>query len=131
MTVNERINTINKEIESLNNIIDEKMKNCDISKFNSFKEYEEYTEVEYDKIGKLSREKRLIMPYELSELPDYGDLMSLKEFISCAKSGGFIDYDGFGYYVKDNMETNIVIKPSDVIHKSIRKDFDKIIWFNK
>jgi hypothetical protein len=57
--------------------------------------------------------------------------MSLKNFISNVKSGGFIDYDGFGRYVRNNEESDITILPSDIKHKSIRKDFDTIIWFNK
>ncbi len=61
----------------------------------------------------------MIMPYKLSELSDYGDVMPLKDFIRNVESGGFIDYDGYGYYVKDNKETNIMIRPSDVKHNSI------------
>lgn len=71
------------------------------------------------------------MPYELSELSDYGDVMSLESFIECVKDGGFIDYDGFGYYVKDGKESNVMIIPSDVKRKRIRTDFDTVIWFNR
>ena len=90
-----------------------------------------YAGPEINKLGELSREKRMIMPYKLSELSDFGDVMTLKEFIGCVKCEGFIDYDGFGYYVKDGQETNITILPSDVKHKAVRKEFDTIIWFNR
>ena len=87
-----------------------------------------------DRVSELSRQYRLVKPYKLSRHPikkDDGDLMSLREFISCCKSGGFIDYDGYGRYVKDNKETDITIYPSDVDHKSIRKEFKEIILFNR
>jgi hypothetical protein len=71
------------------------------------------------------------MNYDLSELPDYGDVMTLEHFIENVKDGGFIDYDGFGNYVKDGKMSNIEIYPSDVKHNMIRKDFDTIIWFNR
>lgn len=131
MSVEERIKKINDEINILNNVIDEKLSKCDFSSFKTFEEYENYTKNEANQIAKLSREKRLIISYELSEMLDYGDLMTLQDFIDCVKSGLFIDYDGYGYYVKDNMVSNIIIKPSDVLHNSIRKDFDKIVWLNR
>ena len=85
----------------------------------------------YKKYSKLKRELRYIMNYDLSELPDYGDVMTLEHFIENVKDGGFIDYDGFGNYVKDGKMSNIEIYPSDVKHNMIRKDFDTIIWFNR
>lgn len=82
-------------------------------------------------IGKLSREKRMMMPYTLDEIPEYADVMSLEDFIECVKSGGFIDYDGEGNYVLDGKETNISIFPSDVKHDAIRWEFDSVAWYNK
>ena len=82
-------------------------------------------------LNKIERKIRLIRPYELSELPKYGDLMPLEDFISCVKMGGFIDYDGFGNYVKDGMISDIEIIPSDVLNNSVRTDFNEIIWFNR
>ena len=72
-----------------------------------------------------------MLPVFENEIPDYGDVMPLKEFIECCKSGGFIDYDGSGSYVKDGKESNISIYPSDVKFNSIRTDFDTIIWYNR
>jgi hypothetical protein len=73
----------------------------------------------------------MIMPYVLNEMPTYGDVMSLADFIESVEDGGFIDYDGHGYYVKDDKASNIMIIPSDVKFNSIRKDFDKVVWFNR
>jgi hypothetical protein len=85
------------------------------------------------KYAELDREQRMIMPYTLSDIdPDCGNVMSLEEFISHVNSGGFIDYDGYGNYVKDGRRTDIEIYPSDVKHGSIRsEEFDTIIWYNR
>jgi hypothetical protein len=97
----------------------------------NYKEYENYMSEVTKKITDLNRKIRLIKNPTFSPISDYGHVMSLKNFISNVKSGGFIDYDGFGRYVRNNEESDITILPSDIKHKSIRKDFDTIIWFNK
>ena len=77
------------------------------------------------------------MPYELEKIPDYGDVMLLSDFIEDVKCGNFIDYDGNGQYIKsgekgeEDMMTNIDIYPSDIEDGVIRKEFDKIAWFNR
>lgn len=124
-----RVTQIEKEIDRLDDILEEKRSGFDYSL-----PYDEYVKVgkeEMKQISKLSRELRLIEPYELSDLPDYGDVMSLESFIGNVKSGGFIDYDGFGNYVINGKMSNIMILPSDIQHNSIRKDFDTIVWFNR
>jgi hypothetical protein len=63
-------------------------------------------------------------------IPDYGDLMPLADFLSCVEGGLFIDYDGHGHPVKDNlMDSNIWVKPSR-LHE-IPADATHIMWFNK
>ena len=124
-----RIEEIDAEIEKLAAILKEKDKSWDFNK--SYEQYCKNREPEVSKIGKLDRERRMIQPYILSELPNYGAVMSLEEFVDCCKGGGFIDYDGSGNYVKDNQETDIEIYPSDVKYNSIRNDFDTIIWYNR
>lgn len=96
-----------------------------------FGEYENWIRGVGDEMERLSRQVRLIEEPTFSEIPDYGDVMSLKEFIDCVESGGFIDYDGSGNYVRDGKMSNISIYPSDVENSSVRKDFDTIIWFNR
>jgi hypothetical protein len=124
----ERLEQIEQEIEVLQKKVREKELNDTTV---SWEEHCRYMDKEWSALAKLDREKRMIMPYELSEIPDFGDVMPLKDFIENVKSGGFIDYDGHGYYVKDGKETNIMIIPSDHHHKSIRTEFDTIVWYNR
>jgi len=125
-----RITEIDKEIQELYATL-KKMDDEDHPDDNTFEGFEERREPVHKKLGKLSREKRLLMTPEYDTLPDYGSVMSMKDFLSCVRSGGFIDYDGHGCYVKDGKISNINIYPSDVAHKAVRKDFDTIIWFNR
>lgn len=59
----------------------------------------------------------------------FGDLMTVEEFKSCVKSGGFIDYDGSGNAVKDGMLDRRDIFPSAV--KTIPEDATHINWYNR
>jgi hypothetical protein len=132
--VNARLQEIEAEIEEQQKLQKNKEDNWDYSSDFSNENYQKFLrhiEPERRRIAKLDREMRMIMPYELSELPDYGDVMSLEHFIECVDCGGFIDYDGYGHYVKDGKETNIEIYPSDVEYASIRLEFDTIIWYNR
>lgn len=97
----------------------------------SYVEVQEILKPVSSKIKEISCKLRMIKEPVYDDLPDYGDIMSLKDFVKNVKDGGFIDYDGYGYYIKGDKMTDIIIKPSDVGFKSIRKDFDKIIWFNR
>jgi hypothetical protein len=124
--------TIQIELNVLNEEYHQKLHKIPLG--SSLTEYEENCKVLkplVDKINKLSQQLRLIKTPTFKPLPDYGNVMSLTEFIKCVKSGGFIDYDGFGNYVKDGMITNIEIYPSDVAAGTVRKDFNTIIWFNR
>lgn len=144
MNTEERIKEIDAKIAELRIIVKEKDKkwfedlvekranSSPVFDFKSeFDEYQEYLNPENDIIGKLSDERRMIQSYELSPLPTYGDVMSMKDFIESCESGCFIDYDGHGNYVKDGMMTNIGIFPSDIDNGNIRKEFDTMIWFNR
>ena len=82
-------------------------------------------------VAEASRKYRMVKTPIFSELPDYGDVMSLEDFIDNVNCGGFIDYDGSGNYVKDGKESDITIKPSDVKRGTIRTDFDTIVWYNR
>lgn len=127
----ERLEQIEKEIDALEDFLSE---NDDkfIKETNGIDEYMEKVRPYRSKINTLDRERRLIMPAEISrDIKEDDDVMSLKEFIECCKSGGFIDYDGHGSYVKDGKRYNVDIYPSDVENNAIRKDFDTIVWFNR
>jgi hypothetical protein len=96
-----------------------------------WKEYLALTEKEDEEISKLSRRLRLIKPYEVTDIPDHGDVMTLNQFKNICRNGGFIDYDGFGHYLDGDKMTDIIILPSDVKHKSLRHELNRIIWFNR
>jgi len=86
---------------------------------------------ELGQLTKLETKLRMEKTPEFSKLSDFGSVMTLADFIENVKCGGFIDYDGYGHYVKDGKESDIEIYPSDVKKGNIRKDFDTIIWFNR
>ena len=57
--------------------------------------------------------------------------MTLKEFIKCVKGGLFIDYDGYGVYATKKGYTDIIIRPSDVLHNRHKVEYPYICWFNR
>lgn len=58
------------------------------------------------------------------------DVYTIKEFKELCKTGMFIDYDGYGHPVKNNMaDPSIYIKPSKL--NEIPSDASHIVWFNK
>jgi uncharacterized protein YigE (DUF2233 family) len=126
---NDRITQLKAEIAK-----QEKLLHIAINSGNKYDTYDEY-EIAIApfqaRIRTLERELRTIMPYKLMDKVDDDDVMTIKEFISAVKSGLFIDYDGYGRYVKDGKKTNIVILPSDVKYQAIRRDFNRMVWFNK
>ena len=81
-----------------------------------------------------------------SPIPDYGDVMTLKDFQEECKSGGFIDYDGSGHpagvesgtshaeghtFFKGHlrMDPNVTIRPSE--YADVPEGTTHIVWFNK
>ena len=68
---------------------------------------------------------------KLEKIPDYGDIMTLKEFIEQVKDGCLIDYDGTGYYATKNRITNLSVYPSDIYKGKINKRWSHIMWFNR
>lgn len=86
-----------------------------------------------------------------AELPDYGDLMTIKAFKKACKSGSFIDYDGSGHpagraeaghpacmnqairtgVVKRPvlMDASITIRPSE--YDDLPKGTTHVVWFNR
>jgi hypothetical protein len=61
---------------------------------------------------------------------DEDDVYTVDEFKDCVEHGLFIDYDGFGYPVKDGLaDTGIYIIPSEV--DRIPEEATHIVWFNR
>ena len=67
----------------------------------------------------------------MKAIPDYGDLMPLKDWIDCVKCGGFNNYDGNGKLATETKMTNIKVKPSDVKDGKLETAFTHIVWFNR
>ncbi len=68
---------------------------------------------------------------EFEPLPDYGDLMTLEDWLACVDAGGFIDYDGFGNYSDGKQMSNKTVKPSDVEKGKVDKGWTHVVWFNR
>jgi hypothetical protein len=76
-------------------------------------------------------------PVKFSSTKNYGnvpfdenDVYTIQEFKACCDHGAFIDYDGFGFPVKDKMaDPGIEIKPSKL--QDIPEDATHIVWFNR
>lgn len=56
-------------------------------------------------------------------------VMTVEEYKQCVSSGGFIDYDGFGYLIYGDRVTREETWPSIV--DQIPSDVTHIIWYNK
>jgi hypothetical protein len=62
--------------------------------------------------------------------PDDDDVYTVEEFRRRCLDHGFIDYDGFGYAVKNSLaDITVIICPSRV--DEIPADATHIVWFNK
>jgi len=68
---------------------------------------------------------------KLKSIPDYGDHMTMEEWLECVECGGFIDYDGSGNYATATQMSDKEVVPSDVKKGSIDKSFTHVVWFNK
>ena len=104
MTLEQEIEKLEEEFDKFKKDFDDKWFTVENLKVKTFLDYEqEIKELFGDKIKKLSslrRKERFGRIPTFYEISDFGDVMSLKKFVSCVKSGGFIDYDGFGRYIK-------------------------------
>ena len=126
----DRIEQIKKRIEQLDSDIKKKSDAWDYDK--TYDAWMRHVQKEMNEIAKLDRERRLIMPYELTPIPTkHCHVMTLKDFVKTVKYGGFIDSDGSGNYARDGQESDVSIYPSDVEFRSLRTDFDMVVWYNK
>jgi hypothetical protein len=67
-----------------------------------------------------------------NKLADSRDhIMTVDEFKSDVKNGYLINYDGFGYPMKEGtgVDDKIVIQPSNI--SDIPQDATHIVWFNR
>lgn len=68
---------------------------------------------------------------ETEEIPDYGDIFTMDNFIAYCQAGFFINYDGFGCYATENLMFSDVILPSYVTKRNNVKNYSHVIWFNR
>ena len=76
-------------------------------------------------------------PVKFTKTNQYGcgpseesDVYTIEEFKRHCEGASFVDYDGFGYPVKDKMaDSTILIKPSRFLE--IPSDATHIVWFNR
>ena len=67
-----------------------------------------------------------------NKIPKYADVMTMEDFKENCKCEMFTDSDGFGYpVIKNKMNRNLIIYPSDVMENNKYKKFTHIAWFNK
>ena len=71
--------------------------------------------------------------------PDYGDVMTVAEFLEDVENGNLIDYDGHGYPMRDGkiahgrntgFDYEFVVRPSKG-KDGIPADATHIVWFNR
>lgn len=68
---------------------------------------------------------------KFESLTDYGDLLTMEEFLSMVEVGGFIDYDGYGMYALEDKQSNKKIRPSDVKKGQLLHGFTHVMWYNR
>ena len=124
-----KIDELKAELEIASNAHHEKL--MSLPNNLSFNEFQKKLEKTSNKVADLDRQIRFLKEPEFTELSKHDHKMSLVEFIVNVKDGSFIDYDGFGTYIKDDKDTGIVVYPSDVENNSIRKEFTEIVWYNR
>lgn len=61
---------------------------------------------------------------------DEDDVYTVTEFRNLCQRGSFIDYDGFGHPVRNNLaDAEVVIKPSRV--DEIPETATHVVWYNR
>ena len=67
----------------------------------------------------------------MDPIPEYGDLIEIDEFVEMCNNGGFIDYDGHGYYSNGTEMSNIYVCPSDITSSGVVPGWTHVVWFNR
>lgn len=89
------------------------------------------TKINYRGRSMILRGKYTEEMYRESNGEIMGDLMTVNEYLENVECGGFIDYDGHGHPVKDNMEDgNLYVYPSQG-DQNIPMDATHVVWFNR
>jgi hypothetical protein len=68
----------------------------------------------------------------MKPIPDYGDLMTIDDFTEMCFNGALIDYDGCGRYSDGKeIDIDVGVYPSDIVHKQIDHKWSHVVWFNR
>lgn len=68
---------------------------------------------------------------KFEDIPDYADMMPIKEWMECCECGGFIDYDGHGELATATQVSNIIIQPSERESMEIPEWATHVAWYNR
>lgn len=70
---------------------------------------------------------------KFEEIPDYGTLILVEDWLDSCKDGFFIDYDGWGYWATEFQMSNIRVNPSDTENPEFNPPewATHVMWFNK
>jgi len=66
-----------------------------------------------------------------SDIPDFGDHMTLEEFKDSCDCGAYVNYDGIGQYASATQESSVYVKPSDVFNGLLDTSYTHVVWYNK
>ncbi len=69
------------------------------------------------------------LSYDQEVDPNCGKVMTVGEYRENVDCGGFIDYDGFGYPMKDGKSAKHPLYPSEI--NKLPTDATHVVWFNK
>lgn len=76
----------------------------------------------------------IVDPVYNADVPDYGDVMTVADWVSYCESGGFIDYDGHGNPAQA-YEDGIRMAGDWVVYPSTRGEIPAsathIVWYNR
>lgn len=98
----------------------------------SFSEFQKRAQIEKEGLYFISKYKRLKQdPVVDFSTKHEGDVFTMDEFKSMAKSHMLMDSDGSGFYGTESGMSDVEIIPSDVLEGIIRDDFTHVIWFNR
>ena len=78
--------------------------------------------------------KYLLEKAKYKDIPEYGNLMTIEEWLEDVNAGYLIDYDGYGELSYKDKTSSITISPSDIKDKSkkeLLKNFTHIVWYNR
>lgn len=60
-------------------------------------------------------------------------LMTIQDFFSCVRDGAISDYDGHGYYSKDEVHLDecVDIEEIEKNYHQLKKVYNYVFWYNK